>query len=75
MQVLRKENRFAILEARRKHAATCSDANGYDLITVPPGSTVGHDGQKMRVFTVKELRATGDVAQKRIDEVLPVVQR
>lgn len=35
MQRLQQENRAAILKARRKHAKTCSNDAGYDLITVP----------------------------------------
>lgn len=35
MQRLRQQNQAAILRARRKHAKTCSNDAGYDLITVP----------------------------------------
>lgn len=35
MQWLRQQNQAAIVQARRKHAKTCSNDAGYDLITVP----------------------------------------
>ena len=34
-QELRMQNMAAIQDARRRHKDTCSDADGYDLITVP----------------------------------------
>lgn len=122
MQKLRQDNQAAILKARQRTAKTCSDSNGYDLITVPQvrrarathllvytskcvrgavisgiwmqqvkicctrriqhlvlsdvqssswhgvgalqGATTSHDGQRMRVFTVKQLRDVGDAADK-----------
>ena len=33
------QNMAAIKVARRRHKETCSDADGYDLITVPEVST------------------------------------
>ncbi|GHP05177.1 hypothetical protein PPROV_000392900 [Pycnococcus provasolii] len=35
------------------------DANGYDMLTLPGGSTQAHDGKKWRVFTVQWLRGKG----------------
>jgi hypothetical protein len=35
LQWLRQQNQAAILRARHKHAKTCSNDAGYDLITVP----------------------------------------
>jgi hypothetical protein len=32
------------------------DEAGYDLITVPHGATVAHDGRKYRVFTKSDYR-------------------
>jgi hypothetical protein len=37
---------------------------------VMQGSTVAHDGQRMRVFTIKPLRDVGDPAQQNIDSFL-----
>jgi len=41
VQELRTQNMAAIKVARRQHKATCSDADGYDLITVPEVSACG----------------------------------
>ena len=40
------------------------DAQGYDLIHAPPGSTLGHDGQQLRVFTKPEYRVAADGGQR-----------
>lgn len=56
MQALKAANHHAIQAARQAHPQP-SDSNGYDLIRVPQGSTKGHDGQMMRVYTIKPLRA------------------
>jgi FAD binding domain of DNA photolyase len=40
LQRLRQQNQAAIVQARRKHAKTCSNDAGYDLITVPKVHTV-----------------------------------
>lgn len=55
VQELRHENARKIAEARNK-APEWIDAGGYDMVTVPEGATVGHDGKKMRVFTKGDYR-------------------
>ena len=40
-QELRMHNMAAIRVARRQHKDTCSDADGYDLISVPEVSMYG----------------------------------
>ena len=55
MQELRKANAAAIIEARRQ-APDWRDPGGYDLVQVPIGATVAHDGRKMRVFTKADYR-------------------
>ncbi|KAK9831569.1 hypothetical protein WJX74_000355 [Apatococcus lobatus] len=50
LEVLRHQNEEWIRGVRQAHPEW-SDRGGYDLILVPQGSTVSHDGQKMRVFT------------------------
>ncbi len=55
MQELRHENARKIAEARSR-APEWIDAGGYDMVMVPEGATIGHDGQKMRVFTKSDYR-------------------
>eukprot|EP00929_Paragymnodinium_shiwhaense_P060928 TRINITY_DN30416_c0_g1_i2.p1 TRINITY_DN30416_c0_g1~~TRINITY_DN30416_c0_g1_i2.p1 ORF type:complete len:777 (+),score=112.24 TRINITY_DN30416_c0_g1_i2:61-2391(+) len=45
----------AIREQRAKHRDR-NDENGYDLIVLPRGSTLAHDGKLMRLFTKKDYR-------------------
>lgn len=52
---LREDNAAAIRRQRARYPE-CIDSGGYDLILVPRGSTLGHDGQRMRVFTKPEYR-------------------
>eukprot|EP00930_Biecheleria_cincta_P069625 TRINITY_DN57346_c0_g1_i1.p1 TRINITY_DN57346_c0_g1~~TRINITY_DN57346_c0_g1_i1.p1 ORF type:complete len:746 (+),score=117.11 TRINITY_DN57346_c0_g1_i1:74-2311(+) len=42
---------------QRKRALDWSNDQGYDLIVLPRGSTLAHDGQKFRVFTVPKYRS------------------
>jgi len=46
----------AIRQQRKRTAEDWSNNQGYDLILLPRGSTVAHDGQKFRVFTKPEFR-------------------
>ena len=55
VQELRAENARRIAAARSK-APELIDEAGYDLITVPQGATVKHDGSKFRVFTKSDYR-------------------
>mmetsp|Transcript_29103 Transcript_29103/g.68840 ORF Transcript_29103/g.68840 Transcript_29103/m.68840 type:complete len:739 (+) Transcript_29103:45-2261(+) len=41
---------------QRKRSLEWSNDQGYDLIVLPRGSTLAHDGQKFRVFTVPKYR-------------------
>ena len=36
-----------------------SDGGGYDMVELPGGSTVSHDGRAWRIFTVQWLRSPG----------------
>lgn len=44
---------------QRKRSLDWSNDQGYDLIVLPRGSTLAHDGQKFRVFTVPKYRDVG----------------
>lgn len=55
MRALQQINTRAIADARAG-APDRVDGGGYDLITVPSGATVRHDGSLMRVFTKPEYR-------------------
>lgn len=44
---------------QRKRSLDWSNDQGYDLIVLPRGSTLAHDGQKFRVFTVPKYREAG----------------
>eukprot|EP00933_Yihiella_yeosuensis_P068404 TRINITY_DN7398_c1_g1_i1.p1 TRINITY_DN7398_c1_g1~~TRINITY_DN7398_c1_g1_i1.p1 ORF type:complete len:738 (+),score=145.53 TRINITY_DN7398_c1_g1_i1:114-2327(+) len=44
------------IRENKKRARDWSNEHGYDLIVLPRGSTVSHDGQKYRVFTKPEFR-------------------
>jgi len=50
-----KRSAEAIREQRKRSAEWIND-QGYDLIQLPRGSSVAHDGQKFRVFTKPEYR-------------------
>merc|ERR1712216_251978 len=45
----------AIRSQREKHRDRNND-DGYDLIILPKGSTLGHDGKLMKLFTKKDYR-------------------
>jgi len=51
----------AIREQRGK-MLQYNDENGYDLIRIPTGATISHDGQLFRVFTKKDYRLDGRAA-------------
>lgn len=55
LQDLRRRNAEHIAEARAQ-APEWIDKGGYDVITVPEGSTTSLDGKKMRVFTKSDYR-------------------
>lgn len=48
----------AIREQRKRSRDWIND-QGYDLIVIPRGASVAHDGQKFRVFTKPEYRNSG----------------
>eukprot|EP00927_Polykrikos_kofoidii_P061037 TRINITY_DN55929_c0_g1_i1.p1 TRINITY_DN55929_c0_g1~~TRINITY_DN55929_c0_g1_i1.p1 ORF type:complete len:776 (-),score=112.48 TRINITY_DN55929_c0_g1_i1:168-2495(-) len=48
------------IRAQRSRSLNWNDSGGYDLIALPRGSTVGHDGQRFRVFTKREYRIIGN---------------
>lgn len=54
-QDLRRANAEKIAEARAR-APEWIDEAGYDVVTVPGGSTTRLDGSKMRVFTKSDYR-------------------
>ena len=54
-QDLRRANAEKIAEARAK-APEWIDEAGYDVVTVPEGSSTRLDGSKMRVFTKRDYR-------------------
>ena len=64
LRVLREENARAIRAARAAEAEAI-DGGGYDTVVAPPGSTVGHDGRRVRVFTTPPLRGgPGEILKK-----------
>jgi len=44
------------IRQQRKRSVEWSNDQGYDLIVLPRGATLAHDGQKFRVFTVPQYR-------------------
>lgn len=50
-----KRSAEAIREQRKRSSGWIND-QGYDLIVIPRGASVAHDGQKFRVFTKPEYR-------------------
>lgn len=56
LRQLRAASVEAVRELRAAAPPGAVDAGGYDVITVPPGSTTAHDGRPMRIFTKPEHR-------------------
>ena len=54
-QDLRRKNAECIAEARSR-AREWIDEGGYDVVTVPEGSTTRLDGGRMRIFTKSDYR-------------------
>eukprot|EP00927_Polykrikos_kofoidii_P076852 TRINITY_DN73878_c0_g1_i1.p1 TRINITY_DN73878_c0_g1~~TRINITY_DN73878_c0_g1_i1.p1 ORF type:complete len:757 (-),score=96.61 TRINITY_DN73878_c0_g1_i1:468-2738(-) len=44
------------IREQRVRSQQWNDVGGYDLIVIPRGSTVAHDGRRMRLFTKKDYR-------------------
>eukprot|EP00931_Biecheleriopsis_adriatica_P039684 TRINITY_DN22686_c0_g1_i2.p1 TRINITY_DN22686_c0_g1~~TRINITY_DN22686_c0_g1_i2.p1 ORF type:complete len:718 (+),score=109.97 TRINITY_DN22686_c0_g1_i2:43-2196(+) len=64
----------AIREQRKRSREWIND-QGYDLITLPLGATVAHDGQRFRVFTKPEYRNAGSDGGHRSDDRAPGSRR
>jgi len=47
------------IRAARAASLEWNDGGGYDLIMLPRGSTLRHDGQRFRIFTKREFRIIG----------------
>ena len=54
-QDLRRKNKESIAEVRSR-AQEWIDEGGYDVVTVPEGSTTKLDGGRIRVFTKRDYR-------------------
>ena len=59
LEALRAANTAAICAARAAGGRVARDREGYDLVTVPRGATLAHDGARVRVFTKPEYRRGG----------------
>nr|QDO16412.1 CPD photolyase [Lingulodinium polyedra] len=63
------------IRSQRKRSVEWSDAQGYDLLVLPRGSTLAHDGRKFRVFTAPQYRnadtAHGGGRANARDEAVP----
>ncbi len=55
VQDLRRKNAESIAEVRSR-GQDWIDEGGYDVVTVPEGSTTKLDGAKMRIFTKSDYR-------------------
>nr|USW07797.1 CPD photolyase [Crypthecodinium cohnii] len=63
------KNSFRVIRRQRAEHLDWNDNHGYDLIRLPRGSTVSHDGQKWKVFTRKEYRITDDAQAEEPDDI------
>ena len=49
-------NKHMLDSARGEAGSLWVDEKGYDVLQVPPGASLEHDGQRIRVYTTKEQR-------------------